>query len=167
MAVTHVDDKFKSSDGRRFRRRSDAATHEHLVISSRNYEKARQALATALATSCKTEDGQLFDPGISRRYFYIRRSAYGLPIMTEVPFVGWNFYVETTTNPDDVVIIIHSQTRPLRYRISEMYADPIKAEIALLSMQKAVLREWEEEVRKLEDRLLKSGHIEGETHAQP
>jgi len=155
MPVKELTEKYQCSDGRRFTNKPDAARHEKLIKAKEDYDMALRAYNIALVQSRNTADGKPFELGVWKTYYYVRQSAYGMPHLFEVPYLGYNF--DVCTENDEVKIIVHEGERRISFRISEVYADKTEAERALLADQKEALKHYQEEMGKLEERVKGDG----------
>ena len=145
MAVTKAPEQFKTSDGQKFDTIEEAERHEVLITAREQYNQGRRAFNRALAMTQKTADGELFDFGIFRDYYYITPGWSGCPALQAVNFLGWNYEVEDN---DDVKISKErdSDRQRISYPIKDLYRHKRKAEIALVAAQEAWLAEQAAEI---------------------
>lgn len=122
MAVTKKKPTFETSDGREFDTKQEAERHEELTTARRTYVEARRQYTRALASSHKTADGEQFETGAMRTYYYVTKWVEYLPRIGEVSFYFWNCDID---DKDEGVIVQDESDgrnhRRVTYRISELY----------------------------------------------
>lgn len=130
--------KFKASDGMEFESAVEAERHDGLVLAREAYVEACRLLNRRLAETQRTADGQMFDFGLSRDYWYLAPGWQTMPRMYAISFSGWSCSVEVRSD-GGVAIISEDETRSrTAYRIVDLYRNKRKAEEALV----AAKEEW-------------------------
>lgn len=158
MSVQEVPTAFKTSDGRKFTNKADAEKHQIIIESVAEFQKAADKLGRAVAESLRTADGQLFTFSRLTDYFYISKGWYGMPEITRVSFYIWNCHFDSYDGAKDLKdfsIYESKEGKIYNYKISELYCDHRKAQLASLDAQKAWLELCRESVEKSEQEINK------------
>ena len=150
MAVKEVPTKYTTTDGREFNSKDEAERHDALITARDAYEFARHRFAECLARTQRTSDGHLFDFNGIRTYYYVSYNFWGMPALSEVPYMGrfWDF-----DDRDGFVFNYKDGDRWREYAIRDMYADKREAEKAVLEAQERRLQDYSEQVAEERKRL--------------
>lgn len=149
--ITTVPPKLRTSDGREFTNPKEAERHQEMLSAREAFADAHRKLGRALARTQTTADGEPFDFGVFRTYYYVREPYGQTPRLGEVSFYAFDF---SFTERDDVFTIIQrDKGNETHYHINELYLHRDNAERALLAALEAWLVRQTEAVNELRARL--------------
>lgn len=152
MSIKELPKTFRTSDGQTFEDEGAAKRHEELITTRDDFERAQRRFGKLLAETQLTADGNKFEFGLFRTYYYIERHQWGVPSLSEVPYLGsdWGF------DDSDGFIIRYrrgNEGRVIEFKISEMYEDRRAADKELLKVQEEFIAEYIEKTRSERVRL--------------
>ena len=146
--------QYKTSDGREFSSESEAQKHDALIVARREYEAALSKLNRLVAETKRTADGELFQFGMWRTYYYITPGFFDMPALAEVPYLGSNWDLNEYDDAVEIVTREGTEQRRCEYRINKLYANKTKALRALVEAQAAWLKEREEQISQTKAKVL-------------
>lgn len=145
--------KFKSSDGQTFDDETEAKKHDALILAREEYEGALRKLNQCIAETTRTADGHLFEFGLWRTYYYVTPGYFSMPVLAEVPYLGWNW--DLNEHDDSVEIVLHegNDNRRREFKVNSLYVDKRTALAALIGAQQAWLKERQEQIAETADKI--------------
>jgi hypothetical protein len=143
---------FRTTDGKDFQDKDAAERHETLIEAKEAYVQARRLFGKLLAETQLTADGRRFEFGVFHTYYYIEPGFWGMPGLSEVPYLGWHWDFDDS---DGFVIRYRDekQNRDREFKIAELYSDRRIADKALLKAREARLAEYAAETASERARL--------------
>ena len=147
--------KFKTSDGREFSNQKEAEKHDALILARGKYSEALRQMNTLIAETARTADGHLFEFGLWTTYYYVTPGYFSKPVLTEVPYLGWNWDLNERDDQVEIVTREGNDNRQREYKISDLYRNKKAALLALVESQKEWLKEREQEVSETADKVAK------------
>lgn len=137
--VAVIPEMFKASDGEKFKTLEEAEAHQVLIDAIKEVEETLRRVGRRVAESQKTADGKAFTFS-HWSYYYIQGGIWNKPTLGEVSFSLWTCRVSIDRSRG--IEIIGSDEKDTRtYRVSELYADRRKANLALIADQERWLSE--------------------------
>lgn len=135
----------------------EAAERWNLLLSAQqDFNQAAKLISYRLAETATTADGELFQWGVVRNYWYLDPGYWQrLPRLHRVDFYHYSCRVEVDQSEQQVVIYSHAGydacEKFQKFKVCELYAHEKNAKAAHLKACQERLKELTEEVAKMRE----------------